>query len=96
MARPAARKLPSVAVEETSIRARVNLSQALHAELESYARYWSSATGRKPRSLDDLMSAVLTEYLTSDALFQKWQRDHRGDGARDRSALIRRFARRSL
>ena len=33
----------------------MDLSQALHAELESYARYWSSATGRKPRSLNDLI-----------------------------------------
>ena len=80
MVRRAASKLPSIAVEESSIRARVDLSQALHAELESYARYWSSATGRKPRSLNDLMSAVLTEYLTSDASFQNWLRDHRGNG----------------
>ena len=80
MVRTASRKLPSIAVEETSIRTRVDLSQALHAELECYARYWSNATGLKPRSLNDLISAVLTEYLTSDASFQGWQRDHRGDG----------------
>jgi len=83
MVRPAARKLPSIAVEESSIRTRVDFSQALHAELESYARYWSGATGRKPRSLNDLIAAVLTEYLAGDASFQKWQRDHGADGSGD-------------
>jgi hypothetical protein len=72
--------MSTIAVEETSIRARVDLSQALHAELEGYARYWSNATGRKPRSLNDLIAAVLTEYLASDASFQKWQCDYRADG----------------
>ena len=83
MVRPAARKLPSIAVEEQCIRARVDLSQALHAELENYARYWSSATGRKPRSLNDLIAAVLMEYLASDSSFQKWLRDHCGDESGD-------------
>jgi hypothetical protein len=80
MARPAARGLRSIAVEESKIRARADLSQALHADLEGYARYWSSATCRKSRSLNDLIAAALTEYLASDTSFQKWQRDHRGDG----------------
>ena len=77
MARPSARKLPSIAVEETSIRPPLALSPALHAELENYARYWSSATDRTPRSLNDLIAAVLAEYLASDSSFQQWQRDNR-------------------
>lgn len=83
MARPVTRKLPSIAVEEDSIRTRVDLTQALHGELECYARYWTNETGRKPRSLNDVIVAILTEYLASDTAFQTWRRDRAGTAVDD-------------
>ena len=81
MPKPANRKLPTIAVEEECIKIRVGLTTALHADLENYARFWATATGRKPRSMNDLIGAVLTEFLTGDTAFQKWKGERKDNGA---------------
>ena len=50
------RKLPQIAVEEQTIRVRVDLPEPLHENVEHYARYFAEVSGRKARSMTDVTS----------------------------------------
>ena len=76
MAKSPNKRLPAIAVEEQTVRVRVDLPEPLHQDVEYYARYFASVAGRKPRSMTDVIVGVLGEYLATDAGFSGWKRTH--------------------
>ena len=74
MARTPNRRLPPIAFEEQTVRVKVDLPEALNQDVEQYGRYYAKASGRKPRSITDVIVGVLKEYLGSDQGFAAWKR----------------------
>ena len=75
-ARNSGRRLPSIAVEEETIRTRLDVPERLLLELEGYARYFAAATGRKPRSMTDVILGIVEDYVRGDPEFARWQREN--------------------
>ena len=76
LARNGGRRLPSIAVEEETIRTRLDVPEPLLLELEAYARYFAAATGRKPRSMNDVILGIVEDYVRGDPDFARWQREN--------------------
>ena len=74
--RGGARRLPSIAVEEETVRVKLDVPEPLLLELEAYARYFAAATGRKPRSMNDVILGVVGDYVRGDPEFVRWQREN--------------------
>jgi hypothetical protein len=70
------RRLPKIAVEEETVRLRVDVPEHLHSDLEAYARYFAAESGRRPRAMSDVIVGVLLGYLESDAQFSRWKLQH--------------------
>jgi hypothetical protein len=84
MSRPPANpKLPSIAVEDENVKRNISIPRELDEELAAYTEYFQAHSGKKPRSLDDVIVGLLNAYLTGDVLFQKWKKDRpaKGNGA---------------
>lgn len=75
-AKNGSRRLPSIAVEEETIRTRLDVPEPLLLELEAYARYFAAATGRKPRSMNDVILGIVEDYVHGDSVFARWQREN--------------------
>ena len=75
-ARNGRRRLPSIAVEEETIRTRLDMPEPLLLEIEAYARYFAAATGRKPRSMNDVILGIVEDYVRGDPDFARWQREN--------------------
>jgi|EndMetStandDraft_4_1072995.scaffolds.fasta_scaffold22842_3 hypothetical protein len=75
---PATPKLPSIAVEDENVKRSISIPRELDEELAAYTEYFQAHSGKKPRSLDDVIVGLLNAYLTGDVLFQKWKKDRTG------------------
>lgn len=81
MSRPPANpKLPSIAVEDENVKRNISIPRELDEELAAYTEYFHAHSGKKPRSLDDVIVGLLNAYLTGDVLFQKWKKDRPAAG----------------
>jgi len=80
-ARNGGRRLPSIAVEEETIRMKLDVPEPLLLEIEGYARYFAAETGRKPRSMNDVILGILEDYMHGDAGFARWKRENPNSGA---------------
>lgn len=68
-------KLPAIAVEDETIKKTFALSKELDAEIGHYAEYFQASSGKKPRSLDDVMTGIMSAFLKDDSGFQKWKKE---------------------
>lgn len=77
--------LPTIAVENEMRKVRLEVPEELHHRLEEYARYFHSASGRKPLTMNHVIVGLLESYLNADALFVKWRGEHRNGFAQGES-----------
>jgi hypothetical protein len=54
----------------------MDLPERVQHDLETYARYFASAAGRKPRSMTDVILGILEEFLRTDDGFLAWKHEH--------------------
>jgi len=74
--RGGARRLPSIAVEEETVRVKLDVPEPLLLDLEAYARYFAAETGRKARSMNDVILGIVGDYVRGDPEFVRWQREN--------------------
>ena len=91
----ATRRLPPIVVDEPTTRIRLDVPERLHQDLELYARYFAAASGRKPRSMTDVILAVVDDYFGTDAGFINWKQAHPQIDATDSPFAMRAEAKSS-
>lgn len=83
--RKAQSSLPIIAVESQTRSVRLSLPEELHQRLEEFARYFHSASGRKPLTMNHVIVGLLESYLNADAAFGRWRGEHRNGAVRGES-----------
>ncbi len=73
--KPAAVRLPAIAVEDELVKLSVQITRELSDEINQYAAYFEAVAGKKPRSQEAVVAGLLADCLGRDAAFQKWRKD---------------------
>lgn len=79
MSRPPSNpRLPAIVVEDENVKRNLSIPRELDEDLAAYIEFFQAHSGKKPRSLDDVVVGLLNAYLTNDVLFQKFKKERPG------------------